>query len=294
MAKRFISSEIWDKDWFLDLPSKYKILWFYLCTKCDVAGVFDPNLKTVSKILGEKFCEAEVLKVFQGKVYKVKDKWVLRKFITFQYGDNISSKMISPITTALAKIGLTIDTVSIEYPYSIDTPIDIEKEIEIEIEKDNNDNKVLINNDNKVFNNDNNKILYMEKGMGNGECSSREYDVKQRLNNGEITVKGCNNNKIKYLDYVYLTSTEYKSLVEKFGESNTQDRIARLNDYGHQKPKKFREYGSHYHTILAWARRDETNNPGASSRVSLTKQQASNLAQLSALRKEQLGELPKL
>jgi len=248
MAKRFISSEIWDKDWFLDLPSKYKILWFYLCTKCDVAGVFDPNLKTVSKILGEKFCEAEVLKVFQGKVYKVKDKWVLRKFITFQYGDNISSKMISPITTALAKIGLTIDTVSIEYPYSIDTP----KDKEIEIEKDNNDNKVLINNDNKVFNNDNNKILYMD----NGKATQSELDVKQPLNNGEITVKDSNTNKIKYLDYVYLTSIEYKSLVDKFGASDTQDRIARLNEYGHQFPKKFKEYGSHYHTILAWARKD--------------------------------------
>jgi len=96
----------------------------------------------------------------------------------------------------------------------------------------------------------------MEKGMGNGECSSREYDVKQRLNNGEITVKDSNTNKIKYLDYVYLTSIEYKSLVDKFGASDTQDRIARLNEYGHQFPKKFKEYGSHYHTILAWARKD--------------------------------------
>jgi len=219
MAKRFIASEIWDKDWFLDLPSKYKILWFYLCTKCDVAGVFDPNLKTVSKILGEKFYEEEVLKVFQGKVHKVKDKWVLDKFIKFQYGDTISPKMIPPITAALIKIGLRIDTVSIGYPYSIDTPIDIEKDIDKEIDKDNNDNKVLINNDNKVFNNDNGK-------------------------------------KLLYLEKVLLSKDEYARLVSRFGEQDTQDKIARLNDYGHQFPKKFREYGSHYHTILAWARKD--------------------------------------
>ncbi|MFA5196718.1 MAG: hypothetical protein WC401_13045 [Bacteroidales bacterium] len=125
-------------------------------------------------------------------------------------------------------------------------------------------------------------------------CQERNNGIDPNRWFNHYQVKGSNTNKIKYLDYVYLTSIEYKSLVDKFGASDTQDRIARLNEYGHQFPKKFKEYGSHYHTILAWARRDETNNPGASSRVSLTKQQASNLAQLSALRKEQLGELPKL
>ena len=78
--------------------------------------------------------------------------------------------------------------------------------------------------------------------------------------------------KDKYLDFVLLTKEEFNKLMDRFGKEETTERIARLNEYGHQKPKKFKEYGSHYHTILAWARKDK---PEAGS--NLTKAQKSNL-----------------
>lgn len=62
--------------------------------------------------------------------------------------------------------------------------------------------------------------------------------------------------KIKYLDFVLLTEKEHAELVQRFGEKGTQDRIFNLNNYAHQKPKKFKEYDSHYHTILAWERKN--------------------------------------
>lgn len=62
--------------------------------------------------------------------------------------------------------------------------------------------------------------------------------------------------KLLYMDHVYLTSDEYQKLVEKIGEQKTKELIDRLNSYGHQKKKKFKEYSSHYHTILNWHRRD--------------------------------------
>lgn len=138
MAKRFIASELWDKDWFLELPSKYKVLWVYMITKCDVAGVFDPNLKTVSKLLNEKYTEQDVFSVFDNKLKKIMDKWLLVKFINFQYGDNLSPHMVKPINNALRKIGLDLDTVSIQYKQSIHTPkdIDIDKDKEKDIVKD--------------------------------------------------------------------------------------------------------------------------------------------------------------
>jgi hypothetical protein len=137
MAKRLIDSNLFQKDWFLELESKYQVLYIYIFTHCDVAGIFDPNLRTISKLLNKEFLEEEVLSVFADQLIKIHDKWVLTKFIKHQYGISISPKMIKPVTNALAKIGLEIedlDTVSIEYQYSSDTAkrIRISKEIRIE------------------------------------------------------------------------------------------------------------------------------------------------------------------
>jgi len=59
-----------------------------------------------------------------------------------------------------------------------------------------------------------------------------------------------------YLDLVLLTKDEHKNLVDKLGQKHTEEMIDRLNSYGHQKTKRFKEYTSHYHVILDWVRRD--------------------------------------
>lgn len=136
MSKRFIGSEIWDSDWFLDLPDKFKILWVFINTKCDCAGIWTPNLKTVSRLLNNKYSEDEALSFFKNQVVKIKDKWFLPEFIPYQSGKSPSDKMIKPINNALSAIGLsldTIDTVSIQYQYTTDTPIEIEIKKEKEI-----------------------------------------------------------------------------------------------------------------------------------------------------------------
>ena len=57
--------------------------------------------------------------------------------------------------------------------------------------------------------------------------------------------------KFQYLDFVYLTREEHAKLQKKFG--NRVDKlIDNLNTYGHKFPKKFKQYGSHYHVILSW------------------------------------------
>ena len=68
-------------------------------------------------------------------------------------------------------------------------------------------------------------------------------------------------NKQKHLDFVHLTEKQYSDLVIKFGKTGADARIQHLNDYGHQKPKKFKEYGSHYHTILTWERKNNAHLP---------------------------------
>ena len=37
MAKRFTDTEIWQKDWFLDLPIKQKLLVKFIFDNCDCA-----------------------------------------------------------------------------------------------------------------------------------------------------------------------------------------------------------------------------------------------------------------
>ena len=73
--------------------------------------------------------------------------------------------------------------------------------------------------------------------------------------------------KLLFMDFVLLTTEEHQKLIDQFGEQKTADFISHLNSYGHQKAKKFKEYTSHYHTILAWDRKDKEGPPsGGNSR----------------------------
>lgn len=56
-------------------------------------------------------------------------------------------------------------------------------------------------------------------------------------------------------DYVSMTDKEYQSLLDKFGEANTLDKIENLNLY---KGSKGVKYDSDYLTILAWDRKDKS------------------------------------
>jgi len=71
-----------------------------------------------------------------------------------------------------------------------------------------------------------------------------------------------NKTKLLFLDYVFLTKEEHEKLISQLGQTRTDEMIDRLNSYGHQKPKKFKEYESHYHTILAWVRKDGDSTKG--------------------------------
>lgn len=61
--------------------------------------------------------------------------------------------------------------------------------------------------------------------------------------------------KIFFGEFVQLFQTQYESLVEKFSEEIIHEYIERLNLYIGSKGV---EYKSHYHTILAWLRKDKT------------------------------------
>lgn len=67
--------------------------------------------------------------------------------------------------------------------------------------------------------------------------------------------------KHRYGQHVMLTDDEHAKLVAQFGESGFADWVSQLDLYAETKPKKFREYGSHFAVIQAWYRREPERVP---------------------------------
>jgi hypothetical protein len=90
MGKRLHDTEIWDEDWFQDLPNKYKLFFSYIKDKCDNVGIWRPNKNNFQKTVGEPIVMDEFLMLInQGKgriAVLPSGKWFLRDFFCFQYG----------------------------------------------------------------------------------------------------------------------------------------------------------------------------------------------------------------
>ena len=97
MAKRFTDTEIWEQDWYIDLPSKYKLFWNYIKDKCDESGVWRPNKSLLQKIIGEPVNFQEFLGFVNiGEKKRIvilpNERWFIYDFFKFQYGDKFNPK----------------------------------------------------------------------------------------------------------------------------------------------------------------------------------------------------------
>jgi hypothetical protein len=96
MGKRFTDTDIWDQDWFVELPSKYKLLWNYMKDKCDQVGIWRPNKVLAQRIIGEPLNMEEFLKFINTDKERIKvlpsGRWFLKSFFIFQYGETFSPK----------------------------------------------------------------------------------------------------------------------------------------------------------------------------------------------------------
>ena len=90
MAKRFIDTKIWDKQWFRKLTARKKLLWLYIITKCDHAGIRDADFEAASFFIGETVSKKD-LDFMIDKVVCIKSKngqeqLFVPPFIDYQYG----------------------------------------------------------------------------------------------------------------------------------------------------------------------------------------------------------------
>lgn len=87
MAKRFIDTKLFDDEWFSQLSQDAKVMWIYIITKCDHAGLFNFNLRLTEFQTGIKYPE-RVIEELGNRLVRVKEDLIFcPKYIIFQYPD---------------------------------------------------------------------------------------------------------------------------------------------------------------------------------------------------------------
>ena len=88
MAKRFIDTKMWDKAWFRKLTPETKLIWLYLLTRCDHAGIWDADWEAAEFFIGSPVNYRRLPKVITDKMYEMDggNQYFIHSFIEFQYG----------------------------------------------------------------------------------------------------------------------------------------------------------------------------------------------------------------
>ncbi len=102
---------------------------------------------------------------------------------------------------------------------------------------------------------------YQGECNGNATKTQRKCNASATHSQSDNNVKNEKNEKKLYGDSVLLSDEEHKKLCDEFGKEYTHRLIDNMNLYAQSKPKKFKEYKSHYATLKAWERRKQENEP---------------------------------
>lgn len=117
MAKRFASTEIWEEDWFLDMPNEYKLFWFYLLSSCDHAGVFKINLKSFCALNKVDISAEIAFNFFNAGKQRIRQIngsiWLIEDFFCFQYGQNFNqnNRMHDSVKKIFDKHGVKLTSI---------------------------------------------------------------------------------------------------------------------------------------------------------------------------------------
>ena len=100
--KRWTNINIWCEEWFLGLPTKYKLLFNYIKDTCDHAGIWTPEKVLLELILNRIDSKTraidldEALRLFnQGKerfIVLPDGRWYMPDFFVFQYGETLNMR----------------------------------------------------------------------------------------------------------------------------------------------------------------------------------------------------------
>jgi len=89
MGKRFTETTIWDDDWFYELPSDYKLFWFYIKDNCNHAGIWQPKVRAFKSATNSNIDLNTALSLFNDGKDRIRvlfnGKWYIEDFFIFQY-----------------------------------------------------------------------------------------------------------------------------------------------------------------------------------------------------------------
>jgi len=133
VAKRFIDTKIWDKAWFRKLDTNSKLIWIYILTKCDHAGILDADWEAMNFFIGTNINDFDKIpESIKNKMQMIDDnQFFIPSFIEYQYGAlRINSKPHLSVIKRLEEKGLNnyLQRVMV-------TPKDIDKDKDKDIDK---------------------------------------------------------------------------------------------------------------------------------------------------------------
>ena len=198
MAKRFIDTNIWNKAWFRKLDTNSKLIWIYVLTKCDHAGIFDADYEAMNFYIGTALEDFKDIPVtIREKMQLIEDnQFFIPSFIEYQYGTlRINSKPHLSVIKRLEEKGLNnyLQRVML-------TPKDKDKEKDIDKRQDKFIDKVNSIIKEKKYSNqetDNFVGFWTERNTSNTKMRfelQQTFDISRRLatwvrNNKEWKIK---------------------------------------------------------------------------------------------------------
>lgn len=159
MPKRLVDTEIWNKDWFLDLSIKQKLLVKFLFDNCDCAGIYEISYRTLKNCFNEEIKKEDFEGIKQIKFIS-ENKIFLEDFIQFQYGITINqlnekNNVHKGIIKSLNKNGIfsTLNQPLVN-PYPRVLVKDMVKDKDKDKDKEKNNSSLLLSSLNKNSNPD--------------------------------------------------------------------------------------------------------------------------------------------
>lgn len=111
MAKRFIDTGLFEDEWFSELDLGGKLLWVYILTRCDHAGLMKYNKKLIEFQTGIKGIET-VMEQLGNRLIRLTEVLLFcPKFLTYQYPGFPNSKVASQRSAVdlLLKSGVLVE-----------------------------------------------------------------------------------------------------------------------------------------------------------------------------------------
>ena len=224
MAKRFIDTKIWDKAWFRKLSPDNKLIWIYLLTRCDHAGIWDADWELAEFFIGGKVNYRRLPQIITDKMQKVdgEEQFFIPSFIEFQYGElrENSKPHISVIKRLTDKGLLKSSDTPKDKDKDIDKVKDKKKDKEAEFSK-----KTFIIAQKLGVSDDMYKdfVLYWTESNESGRKMKFEmqktFDIKRRLQRWKNNDFGNKTNKFKQKESKFkkLSTGLYKAYCSKCG-----------------------------------------------------------------------------